>query len=173
MIPMCRYLFLMVWFVNHSLCLSINAMINTGHIINSPSLPLDTSLFVISKCCSTLKWLPFSDGLHVASVFCWSHLLTSDFLFLLIFFPSQISLKVVSSMRGSREKRGLHVENLSVRWAPDVYDPTPTSQSHTVKSYNGPKMSKKSNRHKHKGKSPRSNIVDKKHRRKSSWKVAS
>ncbi|KAE9461139.1 hypothetical protein C3L33_06942, partial [Rhododendron williamsianum] len=81
---------------------------------------------------------------------------------------SIISLPVVSSMRGSREKRGLHVEKLSVRWAPDVYDPTPTSQSHTVKSYNGPKMSKKSNRHKHKGKSPRSNIVDKKHRRKSS-----
>ncbi|XP_058199601.1 uncharacterized protein LOC131314774 [Rhododendron vialii] len=81
---------------------------------------------------------------------------------------SIISLPVVSSMRGSREKRGLHVENLSVRWAPDVYDPTPTSQSHTVKRYNGPKMSKKSNRHKHKGKSPRSNIVDKKHRRKSS-----
>jgi len=85
------------------------------------------------------------------------------------------SLPVVSSMKGSREKRGLHVENLSVRWAPDVYDPTPTSQCHTVKSYNQhcPKMSKKSSRHKHKGKSARSNSVDKKHRRKSSSRVAS
>ncbi|KAH7837793.1 hypothetical protein Vadar_018046 [Vaccinium darrowii] len=88
---------------------------------------------------------------------------------------TSLPLPVVSSMKGSREKRGLHVENLSVRWAPDVYDPTPTSQCHTVKSYNQhcSKMSKKSGRHKHKGKSARSNSVDKKHRRKSSSRVAS
>uniref|UniRef100_A0A803QF29 Uncharacterized protein n=1 Tax=Cannabis sativa TaxID=3483 RepID=A0A803QF29_CANSA len=40
-------------------------------------------------------------------------------------------LKLVSAMKGSREKRGASVRKLSVSWAPEVYDPIPTSLSHT------------------------------------------
>ncbi|KAF4373470.1 hypothetical protein F8388_025164 [Cannabis sativa] len=43
----------------------------------------------------------------------------------------QSPLKLVSAMKGSREKRGASVRKLSVSWAPEVYDPIPTSLSHT------------------------------------------
>ncbi|KAJ7972520.1 BRI1-KD interacting protein [Quillaja saponaria] len=43
-------------------------------------------------------------------------------------------LKPVSAMKVSREKQGASREKLTVKWAPDVYDPAPTSSSHTVKS---------------------------------------
>ncbi|CAL5426664.1 unnamed protein product [Camellia sinensis] len=84
----------------------------------------------------------------------------------------------ITSFPCSREKQGLHVGKLSVSWAPDVYDPPATSQSHTVKSHNQHHSmpSKKSYRHKHKGKSSRSSSTDKKHRHKtgrSSSKVGS
>ncbi|GFS37378.1 hypothetical protein Acr_00g0051620 [Actinidia rufa] len=74
------------------------------------------------------------------------------------------SLRPISAMKGSREKNGLHVGKLSVNWAPDVYDPPPTSQSHTVKSQRQhySMVNKKSYRHKHKAKSPQSSSVDKK-----------
>ncbi|KAG1338241.1 hypothetical protein COCNU_04G005470 [Cocos nucifera] len=37
-------------------------------------------------------------------------------------------------MKGSRKQQGLLPKmKLSVKWAPDVYDPPPTSESHTVK----------------------------------------
>lgn len=39
---------------------------------------------------------------------------------------------LVSAMKGSRAKRGI-VTELSVSWAPDVYDPPVTSDCHTVK----------------------------------------
>lgn len=35
--------------------------------------------------------------------------------------------KLVSAMKGSREKEGITPRKLSVSWAPDVYDPPPTS----------------------------------------------
>nr|GMD03865.1 uncharacterized protein LOC109181976 isoform X2 [Ipomoea batatas] len=38
--------------------------------------------------------------------------------------------KIVSAMKGSREKRGIPPKKLGVKWAPDVYDPVPTSVSH-------------------------------------------
>nr|GLL37017.1 uncharacterized protein LOC109181976 isoform X1 [Ipomoea trifida] len=38
--------------------------------------------------------------------------------------------KVVSAMKGSREKQGIPPKKLGVKWAPDVYDPVPTSVSH-------------------------------------------
>ncbi|KAM3333268.1 hypothetical protein ACQJBY_028397 [Aegilops geniculata] len=41
---------------------------------------------------------------------------------------------LVSAMKGSRAKRGI-VAKLSVSWAPDVYDPPVTSDSHTVKPH--------------------------------------
>lgn len=41
--------------------------------------------------------------------------------------------KPVSAMKGSREKRGVTPpQKLTVKWAPDVYDPVPSSISHTV-----------------------------------------
>ncbi|RDY07308.1 hypothetical protein CR513_08601, partial [Mucuna pruriens] len=42
--------------------------------------------------------------------------------------------KLVSAMKGSREKEGGSQMKLTVKWAPDVYDPVPTLLSHTVKS---------------------------------------
>ncbi|XP_052626815.1 uncharacterized protein LOC111914920 isoform X3 [Lactuca sativa] len=45
--------------------------------------------------------------------------------------------KPVSAMKGSREKRGVTPpQKLTVKWAPDVYDPVPTSVSHTVTNRN-------------------------------------
>lgn len=49
---------------------------------------------------------------------------------------------LVSAMKGSRAKRGI-VMNLSVSWAPDVYDPPVTSDSHTVRPHH--RSSRKSN----------------------------
>ncbi|XP_039066020.1 uncharacterized protein LOC120211593 isoform X2 [Hibiscus syriacus] len=50
--------------------------------------------------------------------------------------PPSISLpsplKLVSALKGSREKQGLPTKELRVTWAPDVYDPLPTSVLHTV-----------------------------------------
>ncbi|OIW13229.1 hypothetical protein TanjilG_02363 [Lupinus angustifolius] len=40
---------------------------------------------------------------------------------------------LVSAMKGSREKQGRPQLKLTVKWAPDVYDPVPTLLSRTVK----------------------------------------
>ncbi|KAG5002899.1 hypothetical protein AAZX31_10G042200 [Glycine max] len=42
--------------------------------------------------------------------------------------------KLVSAMKGSREKERGSQMKLTVKWAPDVYDPVPTLLSHTVKN---------------------------------------
>lgn len=42
-------------------------------------------------------------------------------------------------MKGSREKHGGSEMKLSVKWAPDVYDPIPTLSSHTVRIKKQPK----------------------------------
>ncbi|GMI69788.1 hypothetical protein HRI_000648100 [Hibiscus trionum] len=42
-------------------------------------------------------------------------------------------LKLVSALKGSREKQGLPKKEMRVTWAPDVYDPPPTSVLHTVR----------------------------------------
>lgn len=42
-------------------------------------------------------------------------------------------------MKGSREKHGGSEMKLSVKWAPDVYDPIPTLSSHTVRIKKNPK----------------------------------
>ncbi|KZV51783.1 hypothetical protein F511_11471 [Dorcoceras hygrometricum] len=44
-------------------------------------------------------------------------------------------VKLVSAMKGNREKQGIPNKKLSVKWAPDVYDPVPASVSH-FPSYN-------------------------------------
>ncbi|XP_073275857.1 uncharacterized protein [Primulina huaijiensis] len=38
--------------------------------------------------------------------------------------------KLVSAMKGNREKQGIPTKKLSVTWASDVYDPVPASVSH-------------------------------------------
>ncbi|KAK4730662.1 hypothetical protein R3W88_023650 [Solanum pinnatisectum] len=43
---------------------------------------------------------------------------------------SPTALKLVSAIKGSREKQGKPPKKLSVTWAPDVYDPIPTAVSH-------------------------------------------
>ncbi|KAJ0704645.1 hypothetical protein HanPI659440_Chr14g0564911 [Helianthus annuus] len=59
--------------------------------------------------------------------------------------------KPVSAMKGSREKRGATPPvKLTVKWAPDVYDPIPTSVSHVVTNRSSSKHSKKSSKNKQK-----------------------
>jgi hypothetical protein len=57
-------------------------------------------------------------------------------------------LKLVSAIKGSREKQGVLREKLTVKWAPDVYDPRPTSVSHSVKSKSSQKSKNKKNERK-------------------------
>ncbi|XP_010922908.1 uncharacterized protein [Elaeis guineensis] len=75
--------------------------------------------------------------------------------------------KLVSSMKGSREEQGLLPKmKLSVKWAPDVYDPPPTSESHTVKGHRHHSRSIRRDYHKHKhikSKSSRGSDGDRKH----------
>ncbi|CAA0830500.1 Unknown protein [Striga hermonthica] len=84
-----------------------------------------------------------------------------------------VPLKLISSLKGSREKReGTSPKNLSVTWAPDVYDPIPTSVSHvpTDKNQSYRNSSKKSGKYKQRssGKSSRGGkSKDKKQARKS------
>lgn len=76
-------------------------------------------------------------------------------LFLFNFSVCQIPSRLVSAMKGSREKHGKQPKKLSVSWAPDVYDPIPTSVSHVLSNKNQRNLSygKKSGKHKHKGRS--------------------
>ncbi|XWS55697.1 hypothetical protein CRYUN_Cryun09bG0023200 [Craigia yunnanensis] len=61
-------------------------------------------------------------------------------------------LKLVSALKGSREKQGLTPKKLTVTWAPDVYDPPPpTLVLHTVRVKKQQK-SKKNNDKKKNGK---------------------
>ncbi|GMI96493.1 hypothetical protein HRI_003318600 [Hibiscus trionum] len=61
-------------------------------------------------------------------------------------------LKPVSALKGSREKQGLPPKKLTVKWAPDVYDPPPTSSLHTVRNKRQQKLKKKKNDKKKNGK---------------------
>jgi len=60
--------------------------------------------------------------------------------------------KIVSAMKGSREKEGISPRKLSVSWAPDVYDPPPTSLSHCPKKKILTRQQIKSNKKHGKGK---------------------
>ncbi|XP_076890163.1 uncharacterized protein LOC143541152 [Bidens hawaiensis] len=80
-------------------------------------------------------------------------------------------LKPVSAMKGSREKRGVAPPvELTVKWAPDVYDPISTSVSHVVtNNKSSSKHSKRNskNKQKHGSKTSRgSKTKDKKQVRK-------
>ncbi|XP_022767496.1 uncharacterized protein LOC111311917 [Durio zibethinus] len=59
------------------------------------------------------------------------------------------SLKLVSALKGSREKQGLPPKKLTVTWAPDVYDPPPTLVLHTVRGKKQQKLKKKNDKKKH------------------------
>ncbi|XVE96836.1 hypothetical protein REPUB_Repub02eG0257400 [Reevesia pubescens] len=56
--------------------------------------------------------------------------------------------KLVSALKGSREKQGLPPKKLTVKWAPDVYDPPPTSVLHTVRSKKQQKLKKNNDKKK-------------------------
>lgn len=64
----------------------------------------------------------------------------------------QIPLKLVSAVRGGREKQGCVPKKLSVTWATDVYDPIPAVESHVPSSKNrhNRNSGKKYGRNKHK-----------------------
>ncbi|KAK6146939.1 hypothetical protein DH2020_017851 [Rehmannia glutinosa] len=62
-----------------------------------------------------------------------------------------VPLKLVSALKGSREKQGTPPKKLSVTWAPDVYDPIPTSVSHVPSNKNQRYYGKKSRKYKQKG----------------------
>lgn len=79
-----------------------------------------------------------------------------------------VARKLVSAMKGGREKEGLAPRKLSVSWAPDVYDPPPSSVSHLPKRNNHSyRSSKKHSKGKQKSKnsqgSSSSRKKDKKH----------
>ncbi|KAI8013001.1 hypothetical protein LOK49_LG05G00521 [Camellia lanceoleosa] len=86
--------------------------------------------------------------------------------------------KLVSAMKGSREKQGMTPpEKLTVRWAPDVYDPPPSISTSTSVKIKKPRPKSESKRYydykngknKRKGKpSKGSSSKDKKHVRKHS-----
>lgn len=80
-------------------------------------------------------------------------------------------LKLVSAMKGSREKLGAPPRNLTVTWAPDVYDPLPTAVSHVPNQkpqrYRNDKKRNGKNKQKGGGKSSRSKGKEKKQSRKS------
>ncbi|KAL3839565.1 hypothetical protein ACJIZ3_024156 [Penstemon smallii] len=79
-------------------------------------------------------------------------------------------LKLVSAMKGGREKQGKETKKLSVTWAPDVYDPIPTSVSHVPSNKNQVRYGKKygKNKQKNGGKSSRGKSKDKKQPKKNS-----
>lgn len=94
-------------------------------------------------------------------------LVSNDLLCPLSLVPWQTVPKLVSAMKGSRAQQGtLPKMNLCVKWSPDVYDPPPTSESHTVLGHrHRPKSTKKDYyKHKHtKGKSSRGSGGNRKH----------
>ncbi|KAJ6790613.1 Uncharacterized protein M6B38_247180 [Iris pallida] len=79
-----------------------------------------------------------------------------------------LAKKPISALKGSRKKQGKHLTTkLSVKWAPEVYDPPITSSSHTVKGHHRShrhKTKKDYNTYKYmKGKSSRGSVSERKH----------
>lgn len=61
-----------------------------------------------------------------------------------LFLSFQLQTYLKSAMKGSRAQQAgasPRCTDLHVKWAPDVYDPPVTSQSHTVQSHSGRKGS--------------------------------
>lgn len=74
-------------------------------------------------------------------------------MFLVDAIGSQTPSKLVSAMKGRREKQDIPGKKLSVSWAPEVYDPIPTSVSHVPSSkyHRSLNYGKKAGKNKHKG----------------------
>lgn len=96
------------------------------------------------KCCNGLQWqgnLGIGACIHSGSASLGLWLI--DCYCILCFV--QAPLKLLSAMKGSREKEGLSAGKLTVKWAPDVYDPPVTLMSHTVKGNKQQKSRNKKN----------------------------
>ncbi|XP_039044437.1 uncharacterized protein LOC120183917 [Hibiscus syriacus] len=59
--------------------------------------------------------------------------------------PSPTPSKLVSALKGSREKRGKTWKKRSVTWASDVYDPPPTSLLHMIRNKKQLKVKRSNN----------------------------
>uniref|UniRef100_A0A0E0KXQ3 BRI1-KD interacting protein 130 n=1 Tax=Oryza punctata TaxID=4537 RepID=A0A0E0KXQ3_ORYPU len=76
------------------------------------------------------------------------------------------TLKIISAMKGSRQKNGMvsPTESRRVKWAPDVYDPPVTSVCHSVNnSYQRRSKSRKKDKNKQKQKQKQKGRSKKKH----------
>lgn len=76
----------------------------------------------------------------------------------------QPTLKLISAMKGSRQKNGmaLTTENRHIKWAPDVYDPPVTSVCHSVNSSYHYQRRSKSRKEKNKEKNKKEKSKQKK-----------
>ncbi|MBA0833387.1 hypothetical protein Goarm_017705 [Gossypium armourianum] len=54
-------------------------------------------------------------------------------------------MKLVSALKGSRAKQGILPKKRSVTWAPDVYDPPPTSLLHMIRNKRQHKLKRNNN----------------------------
>lgn len=67
--------------------------------------------------------------------------------------PLSVPKKLVSALKGTREKAGTPPKKLSVTWASDVYDPPVTSVSHSLKNHSQQRSRSKKHNKRQKGKS--------------------
>lgn len=74
-----------------------------------------------------------------------------------IFCFTQQAPELIPALKGSREKYRGSPMKLTVKWAPDVYDPVPTLMSHTVKNKKQQKSRKKKNEKKYEKKTEKKN----------------
>ncbi|XP_039013436.1 uncharacterized protein LOC120143089 [Hibiscus syriacus] len=88
-------------------------LLELGHQSKPVSFPSDASPLEDDDIGTSLRWIFSEDAVKSPC--------------------SSTSLKLVSALKGSREKQGLPSKERRVTWAPDVYDPLPTSVSHTVR----------------------------------------
>ncbi|KAH9607859.1 hypothetical protein KSS87_017557 [Heliosperma pusillum] len=131
---------------------------------------MDGSTAVANKCLQKCATFPVSIGLGIEQESQLEE--CKDFSRSLSMPPVR---KLVSAMKGGREKEGVQQKKLSVSWAPDVYDPPPTSVSHFPKKnqQSHRKSHKKHEKRKQKGKNTRSGgsgLKEKKHHRKAGGK---
>lgn len=64
----------------------------------------------------------------------------------------QTPMKLVSALKGSRAKQGILPKKRSVTWAPNVYDPPPTSLLHMIRNKRQQKLKRNNNDKKRIGK---------------------
>ncbi|XP_020242184.1 transcription initiation factor TFIID subunit 2-like [Asparagus officinalis] len=85
--------------------------------------------------------------------------------------PLPMTKMPIPALKGSRAQHGIRLDKkLTVKWAPEVYDPPVSSSSHTVKGHHRHhhhhRSKAKKDHHSHKysrGKSSKSNVPERKH----------